>query len=241
MYDAGELWHLLDHEMAMPVSMIDLDRLPRADLERYTHILMPNGRYGGLGEAFVETLNGWISDGGVLIASSAAARWAIGQEIAGATIVGEDDEAPEDADAAAAAPRAYETIDAWDAEQSISGAIFAAELDVTHPLGFGYRDEDLPVHRIGTLAFEQGDSPFALPLRYAARDPLLSGYASQDNRETLAGKGSVHAERKGAGSVILFADRMYYRAYFRGTAKMVMNAIFFGDDFRNARRSGEAG
>ena len=236
MYDAGEFWHLIDHEMEMPVSMIDLSELADADLDRYTHILMPNGRYGSLGEAFAGKLNGWISGGGVLIASTSAARWAAENDVSSAKIANEADETETGEDAEPVEPRAYETIDAWDAEQSISGAIFAAELDVTHPLGFGYRDEDLPVHRIGTLAFELGENPFAQPLRYADGDPLLSGYASQTNREELAGKGSVHAERKGAGSVILFADRMYYRAYFRGTAKMLMNAVFFGDDFRDSRR-----
>ncbi len=243
MYDAGELWHLLDHEMAMPVSMIDLSELADADLDRYTHILMPNGRYGAFGGEFAGKLNGWINGGGVLIASTSAARWAVENDVASAKIANEDDASEGEEEAEPVEPRAYDTIDAWDAEQSISGAIFAGRLDVTHPLGFGYRDEDLPVHRIGTLAFEFGDNPFALPLRYAEDDPLLSGYASQTNREELAGKGSVHAERKGAGSVILFADRMYYRAYFRGSAKMLMNAIFFGDDFRNSRRGpyGEAG
>ena len=236
MYDAGELWHLLDHEMALPVSMIDLSELADADLDRYTHVLMLNGRYGGLGEDFAGKLNGWISGGGVLIASTSAARWAAQNDVSSATLANEEDEGETGEDAAPVEPRAYRTIDEWDSEQSISGAIFAAKLDVTHPLGFGYRDEDLPVHRIGTLAFDLSDNPFALPLRYAEDDPLLSGYASETNREELAGKGSVHAERKGAGSVILFADRMYYRAYFRGTAKMLMNAIFFGDDFRDSRR-----
>ena len=80
--------------------------------------------------------------------------------------------------------------------------------------------------------------PFSLPVRYAANG-LLSGYASQANIDALQGQGVVFAERRGSGSVILFADNPYYRAYFRGSARVFTNAIFFGDSFRNASRRGE--
>ena len=86
------------------------------------------------------------------------------------------------------------------------------------------------------MAFAGGDNPLALPVRYGADDPLLSGYASEEVRRALSGTGAVFAERRGSGSVILFADDPYYRAYFRGPAKLMMNAIFFGNDFRNPSR-----
>ncbi|XBQ15729.1 MAG: M14 family zinc carboxypeptidase [Oceanicaulis sp.] len=238
MNDAGELWHLLDHEMHMPVSMIDVTELSRADLARYTHILMADGRYGALDEDFRERLNTWISGGGVLIASRGAARWAAEHDISSAAFLGENDEASEEDSGSdsAEAPDRYEDIDAWDAEVFISGALFETRIDPTHPLGFGYSDEMLPVHKIGTGAFAPSDNPFALPVRFADNDPLLSGYASEENREMLEGAGMVHAERKGAGSVILFSDNPVFRAYMKGSARLVTNAIFFGDDFRNPGR-----
>jgi len=95
----------------------------------------------------------------------------------------------------------------------------------------------LAVHRIGTDAFAPSDNPFALPVRYAERDPILSGYASEANRDMLAGAGMMHAERRGGGSVILFADNPVFRAYMKGSARLVTNALFFGDDFRNPGRS----
>jgi hypothetical protein len=231
---AGELWHLLDHQQAMPVTMIDASVVSRADISRYTHILLPDGWYSGVDGDFAETLGEWVRDGGVLIGVRGGARWAINNELSSATWL-DDDNADGDAE-----PAAYETISAWDAEISISGALFESQIDITHPLGFGYRDTTLPTHRIGTDAFAASDNPFALVARYADDDPILSGYASQANRERLAGAGVVFAERRGSGSVILFADNPVYRAYYRGSARMVTNALFFGDDFRSPSRRGPA-
>lgn len=234
-YDAGEMWHLFDHEMEIHVSMIDARDIARADLARYTHILMPDGNYGRLGEDFVTALTEWVEDGGVLIATRDGARFAAQNELADVELV-DTAARPEDEDAETG-PQPYEQIDDWDVEHSISGALFAANLDITHPLGYGYRDEDLPVHKIGTMAFALNGSPFAAPLRYEDGDPILSGYASPRNREALAGLGAVHAERRGSGSVILFADNPYFRAYMLGSSKMLINAVFFGNDFRNAGRT----
>jgi len=231
--DAGELWHLLDHHMHMPVVMIDAENLSDSDLSGYTHILLPDGRYDPLGESFAETLSGWVEDGGVLVATRGGARFAAEQEIAAVKTV---DTASRPEDEAPSGPQAYATIDDWDVEHTISGALFEGVIDTTHPLGYGYRDATLPVHKIGTTAFATGEDPFATPLRYASGDPILSGYASQRNRDALAGLGAVHATRRGEGSVILFADDPYFRAYMLGSSKMVLNAIFFGNDFRGSAR-----
>jgi len=231
---AGELWHLLDHQQAMPVSMIDVSELGGADLSGYTHILLPNGRYSSLDDDFAETLGDWIGDGGVLVAIEGGARWAVSNELSSAQYL--DSESEE----TTATPAAYDTLSAWDSEVSISGALFESALDISHPLAFGHRDGVLPVHKIGADGFAASDNPFALVARFAEDDPILSGYASQANRERLAGAGFMHAERRGGGSVIVFADNPVFRAYYRGSARLVTNALFFGDDFRNPSRRGPA-
>ena len=228
--DAGELWHLLDAEMHMPVSQIDVSELSRADLSRYNRIIMPHGNYAALAGSGRDRLNAWVQAGGVLIATRSAARWVVENELSGATY------AERDSAGATAEPRAYESLSVWDAEERVSGAIFGADVDLTHPLAFGLREPRLALQRIGEDGFAMGGNPFALPLRYAGPDPLLGGYASQANRDALAGLGAVHAERRGAGAVILFNDNPAFRAYFRGSSRVFMNAVQFGDSFRNPSR-----
>ncbi|MEE4330314.1 MAG: M14 family metallopeptidase, partial [Wenzhouxiangella sp.] len=193
--DAGEYWYLLDHEMNIPVSMIDVSEMPDASLTRYTHIILPGGQYSSLDEDFRERLDAWVRAGGVLIASESASRWVVEHELSDASFIGEDeDEGEADAsdddgagDDEVEAPEAYADIDDWDAEARISGALFETRADVTHPLVFGLRDSKLAVTKIGTDAFEPSDNPFALPVRFIEDDPILAGYASEENREMLAG------------------------------------------------------
>ena len=49
-------------------------------------------------------------------------------------------------------------------------------------------------------------------------------YRRQDE---IGGTPAVIAQRLGRGSVILFADNPTFRATFRGTERMFMNAVFF--------------
>ncbi|MBI1265570.1 MAG: carboxypeptidase [Alphaproteobacteria bacterium] len=228
--DAGELWHLMDAQMHMPVSQIDVTELPGADLSRYNRIILPHGGYGALPESMVTQLDAWVRAGGVLIATRGGARWVMDRELSSARF------AERDGEGSSPGPLAYEEMGGWDAEETIAGAIFGADVDLTHPLAFGLREPALALQRIGEDAFAAGDNPFALPLRYSAPDPLLSGYASQANRDALAGLGAVHAERRGSGAVILFADNPAFRAYFRGSSRVFMNAVQFGDTLRNPSR-----
>jgi hypothetical protein len=242
--DAGEYWYLLDFEMNIPVAMIDISEMPNASLDRYTHIILPGGNYGSLDEAFSESLDRWVQEGGVLIASESASRWVAEHEISSARFVGDEEEQDEGEESQASgseanradAPKAYEDITIWDAEARITGALFQTRADITHPLVFGLRDSMLAVTKIGTDAFAPSDNPFALPVRYLEDDPLVAGYTSEENREKLKGAGMMHAERRGSGSVILFADNPVFRAYMKGTSRLVTNAIFFGNDFRNPSR-----
>ncbi len=245
--DAGEYWHLLDHEMNIPVSLIDVSEMPGASLERYTHMIMPGGDYSSLDADFRERLDVWVRAGGVLIASESASRWVAEHDLSSAEFLsdeedegegeasdgGEADEADADETEAAGS---YDDIDRWDAEVRISGALFETRADIAHPLVFGLRDSMLAITKLGVDGFADSDNPFALPVRYAQDDPLLAGYASEENREELEGAGAMHAERRGSGSVILFADNPVFRGYHKGSQRLVTNAIFFGDDFRNPRR-----
>ncbi len=240
--DSGEYWHLLDHEMNIPVSLVDVSEMPRADISRYTHIILPGGQYGELDESFRTRLDSWVRAGGVLIASESASRWVAEHDLSSAVFLSEeedDGEGENGNESETELPDSYDDITAWDAEVRIAGAVFETRADVAHPLVFGLRDSMLAVTKLGTDGFASSDNPFALPLRYAQDDPLLAGYASEDNREALEGAGALHAERRGQGSVVLFADNPVFRAYHKGTQRIVTNAIFFGDDFRNPSRRAE--
>lgn len=227
-YDVGEIWWTLDYRHRMPVTLVHKDDLGRLDWADYSHLVLVGGN-SGLEDDLTETLKDWIRDGGTLVATRDGALWAEG------AILGreeeEDDDASDEEEDASELPERLDFADMGlrDAEHVIGGAIFAADLDTTHPLGFGFADRDLPVHRNEsfTLKRPEGD-PYAVPVQYTDA-PLLTGYASERRQEEIAGTPSVVAQRMGRGTVILMADNPVFRGTYPGTEKLLMNAIFFSD------------
>jgi hypothetical protein len=58
---------------------------------------------------------------------------------------------------------------------------------------------------------------------------LLSGYISKENATLIQNTVPFKAQRMGKGRVLVFTDNTNFRAFWYGTNKLFMNAIFFGD------------
>ncbi|GAA3994810.1 M14 family metallopeptidase [Hymenobacter fastidiosus] len=115
--------------------------------------------------------------------------------------------------------------------QEISGAIFHARLDLTHPLGYGYTSPDVFLFRDHTVFMERAASPYANPLMYTAR-PLASGFISRANEAKLRNSAAVDIVDVGAGRIISLVDNPNFRAFWYGTNKLFLNSIFFGQLMR---------
>ena len=66
------------------------------------------------------------------------------------------------------------------------------------------------------------------PIQYT-NSPLQSGYISEENAELIKNSVPFKVNRLGQGKVILFTDNTNFRAFWYGTNKLLMNAIFFGE------------
>ncbi len=66
----GALWHLLDSELAIPHSILNIDVIGYLDLRKYNVLVLPSGRSYKemLGEKGMGSLKEWTSNGGTLIA-----------------------------------------------------------------------------------------------------------------------------------------------------------------------------
>jgi len=60
-------------------------------------------------------------------------------------------------------------------------------------------------------------------------NPLLSGYISEENLELIKNTVPFQVKRMGKGRVMAFTDNTQFRAFWYGTNKLLMNAIFFGE------------
>jgi hypothetical protein len=229
LYDAGEVWHLVDYRMQMPITLRRRDRLDGIDWNRYTHIVFPSGKYEDYAPDYAERLRLWVAEGGTVIGMRGAAPW-----LRAMTLDWVDPASEEAADDTAEPELperlAYGDKDDFEANRVIGGAIFRADLDVTHPLGFGYPGRDIFLHKNVEEPLLPTRNPFGTVIAYTD-DPVFSGFVSEENGDALAGTPALIGERSGAGSVILFADNPNFRGYWYGTNKLFLNAIFFSKAF----------
>ncbi len=64
------------------------------------------------------------------------------------------------------------------------------------------------------------------PIKYT-KAPLLSGYISKPNLKELANSVPLQIKKLGKGKVVAFTDNTNFRAFWYGTNKLLMNAVFF--------------
>jgi hypothetical protein len=217
--DAGEVWHLLDQRYNMPPTMVDIQSLNRVNLSKYTTVVMVGGNYNSLGKGEEDKLRAWIQAGGSLISMTDAISWIVNKGFSTVKLK----TAPMDS---LSLQRSYIQLERFQGAQLIAGAIFQARLDRSHPLAFGYPEELIPVFRDHTLFIEKPKNPYAAPLTYT-NSPLISGYVHPVNEKQLRNSAGIVVSNLGAGKVILMADNPNFRAFWYGTNKLFMNAIFF--------------
>jgi hypothetical protein len=251
-YEVGEAWHLLDHRFGIEVSLVEPESLAQLDLADYTHVLMVDGSYDEWDDETTAALRDWVEAGGVVVATKGAAQWADATLLAPPPAPGEGSvgpappaagaappngsaeppaqapaEAPAELPAEAPGRRRYGDYERERAAELVSGTIFGVDLDLTHPVAYGYQDEQLPVFRDSELLLEPGKNPYERVAVYRT-EPLLSGYVSAARLAEIGGRDALRATRLGSGTVILMADNPNFRAFWYGTSKLYLNAILFG-------------
>jgi hypothetical protein len=228
-YDAGEQWFLLDHRLGVTVPVVEMARFSRVDLGDYTHILMADGSYTALGKSQTDRITRWIIDGGILLTSARAANWA--EQLCFELDSDDCDSKEEEEEPDLPAGRAYSDFDDDQARQVIGGAIVAGIADLSHPIAFGYQRPEVPLFRRGTVTLEPSFNPYSTPVRYSD-DPLLAGFIGEERLQAMLGQPAVIAERQGEGLVVRFANTPLFRGFWRGTERMFINALYFGQVIR---------
>lgn len=244
-YEAGEVWHLLDHRHDIDLTLVDHTQLGDLDLHKFTHLLLVNGKYD-LGEKRVAAIKSWIEEGGILIATKSAAKWTSKQKLS--TTVFRDKKAERQQQEAllTAEERAllptrrlpYEDHQHDKDSKLTKGTIFATKLDITHPLGFGILSSEHAVFRNSNLIMSPSKDPYSTVAQYT-ETPLLAGYVHEDNLKQIADSAAVIAERVQSGAVISFVDNPNFRAFWTGTSKVYLNALFFGSTIEKTEEEEE--
>ncbi len=221
--DAGEIWHLLDQRFNIPVTCMPVATFNAANLNRYTTIIFPAGTYNSISEGAKEKLKTWTQNGGVVIGFENALNWFTTAGLGKFDMKKDEEKDKKEM----AKPKPYADLDEATGAQETSGVIFEADVDLTHPLLYGYYNPKMPMFKSNNLFMEKAKGAYANPLTYGS-SPLLSGYMSKLNYPKMKNTSGIGVSALGRGRVIGFTEDLAFRAFWFGTNKMLMNAVYFG-------------
>jgi hypothetical protein len=239
-YGTGEIWHLLDTRVDMPITMVDSHNLKRLELDRYTHVIMttPLRAPGAAAQ-----LDAFVKSGGVLwLQGASTVAWAADEGLTEATWretpaqrqaaelkrARNNKASPEIQGALLPERKPFSTASDEYAFTLVRGAILQGDLDTSHPLGYGYTSSELAVFRTTNRFMNPSSNAYSSPVVYTD-SPLLSGYMSDENRTLVANSAGLVVDERGQGAVVLSLDSPTFRAFWWGTQRLLVNGIFFGD------------
>jgi hypothetical protein len=218
--EAGEVWHLLDERIGMPISKLDLINFGRTSLDRYNVLVMVSGNYDLLDKAAADKIKAWVQNGGTLITLKTASEWAIRNGLS-------HEKLASDSSRSITARFNYDEAPEREGAKSLGGSIFRVDLDTTHPIGFGYTQRSIAVYRNNLTTLQPSANPYSTVAQYTA-DPLIAGYVHPSSLKKVRNTAAIVVSSEGKGRVILFSDNPNFRGTWYGTNKLFLNALFFG-------------
>ncbi len=222
-YEAGEVWHLLDTRIGMPLTKIRLNQFSRTSLDKYTTLVMVSGSYSQLNKNQIEKIKNWVGKGNTLITIARGSSWAIKSELIKETLV------ESKVDSTYSRKRYVDARENIGRER-IGGVILKTDLDLTHPLAFGYNDTSIPVYKNNNVFINKTKDDYSSVAIYS-KDFHIDGYISESNRKDyIPGSASLIVSKIGSGRVVVFADNPNFRGSWYGTNKLFLNALFLGSN-----------
>ena len=218
-YDAGEIWHLFDVRYGITITKLDVKSISKADLSKYSSIIMPSSY--GLSEINTAKIIKWTEQGGNLIAFKNSLNWISKNKLLDLKFKTKKIQTKN---------ISFAQKENHFGAQVIGGAIFEAKLDLSHPINFGYKNKNISLFRNTTIFMDQDNISYNNPIIYT-ENPLLSGYISKENLEIIKSTVPFKTGAYKKGQVTCFSDNTNFRAFWYGTNKLLMNAIYFSEQF----------
>jgi hypothetical protein len=218
---AGEVWHFFEQQINYPVTLVNLNDVPRMTWSDFDVVIIPDGNYRFLTEkASADQLKNWISGGGELIAMESAVAqlsrldWSI--------------KAKKQADTGSKNPydalRKYESRERDVISNTTPGSIYKVELDNTHPLAFGFPNYYYTLKQddnIYEFIKEGGWNVGVL-----RKDNQVAGFVGKNLQKKLQDGLLFGVQEIGRGNVVYLADDVLFRNFWENGKLLFSNAVF---------------
>ena len=192
-------------------------------MDKYTTIVMVSGSYEQLGKEEVKKIKKWIEKGNTLITIARGSSWAINSKLINESLV----ESQKDS---IYSRKNYIEASEFIGRERIGGSILSVDLDLSHPIAFGYNDRKIPVYKNNNVFINKTKDDYSSVAIYS-NDFHIDGYISESNKKDfIPGAASLIISKVGLGRVVVFADNPNFRGTWYGTNKLFLNAIFLGNN-----------
>ncbi|MET0241982.1 MAG: hypothetical protein ABW174_00880, partial [Flavitalea sp.] len=223
--EAGQVWFLLNQQLNLSPTKIDISSLARADLNKYTSLILVSGSYATLDKNTVTRIKTWVGEGGTLILFKNAADWAIRQDLLQEKLF------VDSAEGKTKERIDYVAQDYTEAARRINGGVFTADIDISNPVAFGLTSRKIFFTKNSQTILLPAKNKYATVAKYDANS-YLGGYVSKKNIAKINNTAAILVSQEGSGKIISFADDPTYRSYWHGTDRLLLNAIFFGNQIQ---------
>jgi hypothetical protein len=220
-YEVGEIWHYFDTRLGLPATLLDLSDLNNRDISKYTHIVFASGTYSSVNDDTVQSIKDWVKKGGTLIGQKSAVRWFskkkwIDNEVLSKSKID---------DAFSTDKLKFDDKSALAAKKLIAGSVYRANVDLSHPLMFGYENKQLPLFKTNNMVVQKADNSVNEVATYQNK-PLVAGYTADELQKLIGNTTAIVVKPIGSGVVIGFVDNIHFRGYWDGTSKLMANSLY---------------
>jgi hypothetical protein len=217
----GEVWHFFEQQIGYPITLVRYQDLGRTKLGDFDVAIFPDGYYDDFPS---DKLQGWVRDGGRLIAiQNAVAQLA---DKKGFTLKKKEDKKDDKADDKAKAPvvKLYDDRDRDALRTSVPGAIYKLNLDNTHPLGFGLSTSYYSIKLSDDIYDFLGDEGWNVGT--VKGDGYVSGFVGQKSKEKIKNGVLLGVQSMGRGTVVYMVDDPVFRSFWENGKLLLSNAVF---------------
>ena len=223
--NAGEIWHFLENNLSIPVTLLQESDLTYSSLDEYTTIFVPEGSYNQSAN-----LTEWITNGGKVIAFGDSYE-RIGGTM-GLNAISAEELETGDVDESKTGKKkktsnevtiAYSNAERNELSSNVIGSIYNCKLDKTHPINFGI--ENYYTLRMSSDSWKSLENGFS-PVTIEKMDDHMNGFVGHKAAPLQAKSLVVGIQEQGQGKVILFIDNPLFRGFWENGKMLVTNALF---------------
>ncbi len=226
----GSIWHFFEQQINYPVAVLDTDYFSSVNLAKYDVLILPNGWYGSvLGKANLKKVKDWVQAGGRLIAiDRALSTFAKSKEFSLSNFKNDDEKKKNEKEAEALKEKleleAYDNLERKSVSNLITGSVFNAAMDNTHPLGFGF-DKQYQTLRLSGNRYAYLKDGVNVSVIKSKKDQI-SGFAGANALKNIDKSLVFGVESKGKGEVVYLADDPLFRSFWENGKLVLCNAVF---------------